>query len=168
MAKLSEILAEYGRILIEIDAADGEIEVDIAAQLNACEDALDVKIESIERLCESLGATADAVRKRAQAAMERARAMEAKAARIHSWALEQLEAAGLDKFAAGQYTLARRVNPPRLEIVEHEKLSRWLAENHPEMIRVVEEIDKKAVLTLAKSEPVPGAMIARGHHWRVS
>jgi hypothetical protein len=169
MATLTEILADYARIMLDVDAAEGEVTDDIADRLAAAEGDLTDKVERIERLCESLTATARAVRDRAARQVDHARAMEARAERIHGWAVQQLELAGLSKFDAGDFQLARRASPPRLNVIEQDMLRSWLLDNHPETVKIVEEIDKRAVLALAKEAggEIPGAEVVRGTHWRV-
>lgn len=165
--RLSEIIEEFGRVIFEIDAAEGEVVPEIESQLAECESALADKVEAIERLVESLNATARAERDRAGRIVDHARALENRASRVHAWALGELEAAGLDKYETDSFKLAKRKNPPRLEIVDEALLKTSLRLMLPDAIRVVEEIDKRAVLAFAKTAVCPGAEVVSGHHWRV-
>jgi phage host-nuclease inhibitor protein Gam len=166
---LSEILAEYSSVMLALDAADGEIDADIAPRLSAAEGSLGDKLERIEHVVESLRGKAKSVRERVKALENHARALENRANRIHDWAVGELENAGLEAYETDSYSWHRRLNPPALEIVDEERLKEFLHDFHRDMIKVVESIDKKAVLALAKVEGgLPGAEVVRGSHWRIS
>lgn len=171
MDKLTDILRRYTAIMFEIDAAEGEIDADIAVELNAAEGDLRDKTERIEHAVESLRSKAASVRERSKALQAHAQALEARAARIHDWVLGELERANLAEFETDSFTLKRRVNPPRLDVTDEVALRTWLQSEHPDLVAIRFEVDKKAVLALAKEAldgKVAGAEVARGHHWRVS
>jgi len=165
---LTDILTRYGAIMLDIDAAEGEVDDEIAARLTEAEGALEDKIERIEALCEALNGKARSVRARVAALEAHARACEGKAQRIHEWATSQLEAAGVDKFETPSYTLSQRKSPPRLEVANEPALISWLRDHRPDLVEIVERIEKRGVLELVKKgEAVPGAGMVRGMHWRV-
>jgi phage host-nuclease inhibitor protein Gam len=171
MAKLTDILRDYARIMYDLDAADGEIDADIAVELNACEEDLREKTERIEHLVEALKAKASSVKERAKALQAHAQALEVKAARVHDWVIGELERAGLAEYETDSFSLKRRASPPRLEVTDEEALRRWLQAEHPDLVAIEYRIDKREVFAMAKltlDGKLTGAEIARGHHWRVS
>lgn len=170
MPTLIEILAEYGSVMAELDAAEGVVEDDIGARLSACEGELADKIERIEHLCEALNGKARSVRVRVAALEAHARACENRAKNIHAWAVGELEAAGIDRFETDSFSLKQQKSPPKLEIRDEMALFDFARQYHPEWIRVEEKLDRKAALDAAKAEggELPGAEVVRGLHWRVS
>jgi phage host-nuclease inhibitor protein Gam len=168
--RLADILAEYAAIMLDVDAADGELTDDIAARLVECEEELGEKVERIEAFAEAMRGKAVAVRERVKRLEAHARALENRAASAHTWAVGQLEAAGLTRYETDSYSLAQRANPPRLEVRDEAAIMEYAETYHADWVRVVKALDKKAVLDAAKANggDLPGVAVVRGTHWRVS
>ena len=170
MATLGEILSEYSSIMLDLDDTQGEVTDDIAARLSACEGEMADKVERIERMCEALRGKSASVRERVKRLEAHARALENRAASAHAWAIGELEAAGLKAYETDSYSLSQRQSPPRLDVLDEAVIMEHAEEFHPEWIKTVRSLDRKAVLDAAKANggELPGVEVVRGMHWRVS
>ncbi len=110
MLTLYEIPGYYAVWALEVEDNDGELTPELEAQLAEIEDSLASKGEAVCFLIRNASMEAEACREEAARWTARARVAENRAGRLKSFLMAAMKAVGVDKLAAGNFKVARRVN----------------------------------------------------------
>lgn len=167
--KLYEINSRYQAVMDAIEEAGGELDDTLAAELNAVEDELAVKVENICKLVRNLTAEEEAFKAEADRLRDKARAKSNAVERIKEFLKVNLETMGIEKTesADGLFKVAIQKNSqPAI-------MWRGLPESIPADLRKAPpppELDKKAVLDGFKAgniKPSDMLSIEYGTHLRI-
>lgn len=159
MPALYELAAEYRAALEELLELDWPDEV-VRDTLEGLRGDLETKATNVAAFVRNLEATAAAIHEAEEKMSTRRRAIEARAERIRAYLLAHMQACGITKIECPWFVIARRKNPPSVEIVDEAALPlAFLAQPPPPPPKP----DKRAILeALKRGEDVPGARLAQG------
>lgn len=159
--RLYEISDRVRAVLDELADAEGVLEGDLEARLNAAESSMSEKVDAVlayaaERHAESVSCAHEAKR-----LADRARAAEAHSERLRDYVLRCMVAAGVDRVSGTRFKAALTTTPGR--VVVDDEMALPLS-----MVRTTSAPDKTAIkAALLAGEQVPGAHIETGIALRV-
>ncbi len=110
MMTLYAIPGYYAVWALEVEDNDGELTPELEAQLDEIQDSLANKGEAVCYLVRNATMEAEACREEAARWAARARVAENRAGRLKSFLATAMKAMGVDKLAAGNFKVGRRVN----------------------------------------------------------
>ena len=163
MASLSELVSALAAVMVDVDEAEGVLDDDLEAALDAAEGELAEKVERTLSLAQSLDATAQAEKERAAKVAAHSKALSNRAKRIREWVKTNLENAGIKKLEAGSF-VAKIAKSPATTVVDPLKFLPWALEHRSDLVRQRPqpdpEPDKKAILKALKGgDKIEGAAL---------
>lgn len=156
---LYELAAEYRQALETLAELDLPEEV-VEDTLEGLKGEIEVKATNVAAFVRHLESLACAIKEAEEKMAARRKALEARAERIRSYLLNNMQACGITKIECPWFVVAIRKNPPSAEVVDERLLpERFLVAPPPPPPKP----DKRAILeALKRGEDVPGARLAQG------
>ena len=153
---LYTLAAEYQAAIEHIADLDLPPEA-VADTLESLQFPIEQKAANVVMFCRNLEVTAEAIKAAAKAQVERAKAIENRAASLRDYVKRTMEHLGIQKIETPQFALLIKRNPPAVSIFDENQLP-------PSVMRVPEPPppapDKKLIGDLLKAgQDVPGATL---------
>jgi hypothetical protein len=148
-------LVEYKRELEALSDSDELTPEALAEALEAIQGDIQVKVTNVAKFIRNVEVDAVAIREAGKAMLERAARLERRADAVRNYLLWQMQAAGISKVECPWFKIARRLNPPAVQIDDESALPPGFIvtppppEPRPDKIRIRD--------ALKAGEPVPGA-----------
>jgi hypothetical protein len=162
--KLYELTAQHRELEKLLDGDEVPAEV-VRDTLEALEGDITAKSTSVAHVILNLEAFADQIKAAADAMTERAARVRRRAESVRAYLLLNMQATGIRKIEAPQFTIAVQNNPASVEIDE-------LAVVPPQYMVTPPppppKPDKKALVAALKAgETIPGVWLRQGEHLRI-
>lgn len=160
---LYELSTQYRALEEALGTMDDAEQVQSALdEMNALGETIQDKALGIARVLKNLQSDADAIKAEEQRFAARRKAIENNLARLKAYAVEMLDAAGIDSAKDQLFTVKVQDSPPSVDLYDPEKLPDTY------YVPVEPRVDKRAILDDLKSgKDVPGAAIMRTRSLRV-
>ena len=158
--KLYEISSAYRQVLEHEPAMGTDEETSWLEILDAIEENLETKVQSIGLFIRELSAEAEAIEAEEKRLADRRRSVTSKAGRLKEYLAKEMEFAGLDKIKTPVLTVSFQNNPPAVEITG----------DVPEAYQVAQEpkVDKRAIMdALKQGQELAFARITQGKSLRI-
>jgi hypothetical protein len=160
---LWQLAQEWDRLLSLLEDLESDQDA-IQLELQRVAGDIRAKGHGLAIVLQGLGRLADWQRAEGQRLMAKARANEAHAERLKTYALSCMQALGIERLETGAHTLSVRLNPPAVQVVDETAVPN-------EFVRTVitTSVDKRAVLTHVKQtgEIPAGVTIERGERLEI-
>jgi hypothetical protein len=161
---LWQLTQEWDRLLSLLEDPESDQDA-IQAELQRTAGDIRAKGHGLAIVLQGLDRLADWQRAEGQRLMAKARANEAHAERLKTYALSCMGSLGIERLETGTHTLSVRTNPPSVQVVDETAVPN-------EFVRTVitTSVDKRAILAHVKQtgELVPGVEIQQSQSLRVS
>lgn len=161
---LYDLTAEFRAVLDELDAAEGVLEGDLEARLDAISADFGAKVESCVIIGRALDAEAAAIKEEEERLRARRAAREKRAEQLSAYVLRSMKATGTPKVETTRFTISVVKNSPKLAFVEGQVVPDAWMKTIPEQ-RTADTARIKA--DLAAGIPLPFATLERGERLRV-
>jgi hypothetical protein len=163
---LFDVIADTLALLAEIDLAEGEVNDQQAARLDALASDLDERAESYAAVHRTLESEAEACERLAQPYLDRAKRKRAQASALKARLKDAMEATGRTKIVTPTATVAIQKNSPSLELLvpEHEAEQHIPAEYLETRVTIRKDVLKGRLLA---GETFPFAQLKAGTHLRI-
>lgn len=156
---LYDLTAEYRAILDELDTAEGVLEGDLEARLDAIVGAHADKVDACVAMARALEAEGDAIKAEEQRLAARRKARAAQVDRLHDYVFKSMKLTKTKKVESPRFTVSIAACPPAVNLLvrEDEVPAPYRIE------RTVVSIDKAAIkAALAAGKSLPFAELTRG------
>lgn len=117
MPNLYELSSDLAEVMRAIDEADGVVEGDLEARLDAVSVPFVEKLEGIAAIDRMLELRADAYRAEEKRLADRRRAVENERDRLRAYAVDGMRRVGMPKVVGKLFTLSVKRNPPALHLL---------------------------------------------------
>ena len=121
MTSLYELTDEYASILADVDAAEGVLEGDLEARLDAIAGAFADKAENVAAVIRMLTLDAEMLKKESDRLAVRAKARTANADRLKAYLLSSMKRTDTPKIKGSRFTLFVRANAPALHVLDEQQ-----------------------------------------------
>lgn len=121
MTSLYELTDEYASILADVDAAEGVLEGDLEARLDAIAGAFADKAENVAAVIRMLTLDAEIIKKEADRLAERAKVRTANADRLKAYLLSSMKRTSTPKIKGARFTMFVRANAPALHVLDEQQ-----------------------------------------------
>lgn len=139
--KLYELAAQYEAVLELIQEGGDYLDT-----LEAIEDAISEKLESIAAIRQTLLAESEALKKEEERIAARRKYLENEASRLKEYAEHHMKETGIDKVKGKLFTLSMRKAPPSVEITDEE----LFIKSFPSYVEHQPKINKRQLLADSK------------------
>lgn len=157
MTSLYDLTSEYAAVLADVDAADGVLDGDLEARLDAIAGEHAAKVEACLCMARQLDAEAEMMDAEAKRLEARSRARIDSAARLRSYVLASMKATGTKRLVGTRFTASIQANPPAVEITGD------VPEAFTVEVPASSRVDRAAIkAVLLGGETLPFAQLTRG------
>lgn len=162
---LFELVQRMTAVLARIDEAEGEVDAAAGAELDACAESLEERVEAFAAVCRTLKEEAEACARFAAHYTERAKRKTDQAERLKARLQEAMDAAGRTKITTPTATAALQKSPPSLHLFVSEEEAIKIAP--AEYVETRKALRKDAIkAALLGGAAFKFARIVRGVHLR--
>ena len=160
---LYELSTQYRALEEALGTMDDAVQVQSALdELNGLGETIQAKALGIARVLKNLGAEVDAIKAEEQRLATRRKTVENNITRLKEYAVEMLDAAGIDSAKDDLFSVRVQDSPPSVDVHDEAKLPQSY------YVPVAPRLDKRSLLDDLKSgKDVPGAAIMRSRSLRV-
>jgi predicted TIM-barrel fold metal-dependent hydrolase len=164
LSTLYSLSSDYTMLLDLLEDPESD-PAEVQAELERVAGDIRAKAYGVAAVVQTLGAMAEVQRNEAKRLTEKARRNEAHADRLRQYAKECMQQLGIERLDTGTFTLAVRVNPPSVNV-----LDAALVPSEFQRTKIEVSVDKRAILDAFKTdgEIVPGTEIVRTDRLSIS